>query len=49
MKATEAVVDIALGVSKISTGMTAVKFSVKLSPATVGFVNYSRIKVSPDF
>ena len=49
MKATETVVDIALNVSKISTGMSAVKFSVKLSPTSIGFVNYSRLKFSPDF
>ena len=29
--------------------MAAVKFSVKLLPANMGFVSYSRLKFSPDF
>ena len=29
--------------------MSAVKFSVKLLPANMGFVNYSGLKFSPDF
>ena len=30
-------------------GTSALKFSVKLSPTNMGFVNYSRLKFSPDF
>ena len=30
-------------------GTSAVKFSVKLLLANMGFVNYSRLKFSPDF
>ena len=29
--------------------MFAVKFSVKLWPTNMGFINYSRLKFSPDF
>ena len=46
MKATETAVDI---VRKFPTGTSAVKFSVKLLPANMGFVNYSRRKFFPDF
>ena len=46
MKATETAVNIVLDVSKISTGMSAVKFSVKSFPASIGFVDYSRLKFS---
>ena len=34
---------------KIPTGTFAVKFSVKLLPANVGFVNYSGLKFSLAF
>ena len=46
MKATETAVNIVLDVSKISTGMSAVKFLVKSFPASIGFVDYSRLKFS---
>ena len=49
MKATQVAVDIVSDILKISTGMFAVKFSVKLSPASAGFVNYSGLKFAPDF
>ena len=34
---------------KISTKTSALKFSVKLLPANIGFVNYSGLKFFPDF
>ena len=34
---------------EISTGTPALKFSVKLLPANMSFVNYSGLKLSPDF
>ena len=46
MKATETAVDI---VQKFPTGTSAVKFLVKLLPANMEFVNYSRRKFFPDF
>ena len=49
MKATETIVHITLDISKISSWMSAVKFSVKMSPASVGFVNYLGQKFYPDF
>ena len=41
--------DIVLEVSEIPTLTSAVMFSVKLSPAYMGFVSYSGLKFSPSF
>ena len=38
-----------LDFSENSLAKSAVKFSVKLSPTNMGFVNYSGLTFSPDF
>ena len=51
-KSTDTAVDIFLDVSefsKVPRETSALKSSVKLWPANMGFVNYSGLKLSPDF
>ena len=49
MKSTAAAVDIVSDVLENSHGNVCSEFLSKLSPANIGFVNYSRLKFFPRF